>query len=44
MTHDPKKRKANRRKHQIDLADGYAAFDAPMITREDTRDKYGEQH
>ena len=43
MTHDPKKRKANKRKHKIDLADGYAAFDAPMVTREDTREDYGEQ-
>jgi uncharacterized protein len=43
MTFDPKKRKANKRKHRIDLAEGYAAFDSPMITREDTRDDYGEQ-
>ena len=27
----------------MDLADGYAAFDAPMVTREDTRDYKGEQ-
>jgi uncharacterized DUF497 family protein len=43
MIHDPKKRKANQRKHKIDLAAGYAAFDAPMVTREDTREDYGEQ-
>lgn len=43
MIHDPKKRRANKRKHKIDLADAYAAFDAPMLTREDTREDYGEQ-
>jgi uncharacterized DUF497 family protein len=43
MIHDPKKRKANLRKHKVDLTDGYAAFDAPMVTREDTREDYGEQ-
>jgi uncharacterized DUF497 family protein len=43
MVHDPKKRKANKRKHQIDLIEGYAAFDAPMITQEDPRDYGGEQ-
>ena len=43
VIHDPKKRKSNLRKHKVDLADGYAAFDAPMLTREDTREKYGEQ-
>lgn len=43
MTHDPRKRKVNLRKHEIDLIAGYAAFDAPMITREDSREDYGEQ-
>lgn len=43
MIHDPKKRKANQRKHKVDMADCYAAFDAPMITREDPRDYDGEQ-
>ena len=43
MTYDPKKRRSNKRKHKIDLTDGYAAFDAPMITREDVREAYGEQ-
>jgi uncharacterized DUF497 family protein len=43
MIHDPKKRKTNKRKHGVDLVDGYAAFDAPMITREDTREYKGEQ-
>lgn len=43
MIHDPKKRMVNKRKHQIDLLDAYAAFDAPMITQEDAREDYGEQ-
>jgi uncharacterized protein len=43
MTFDPKKRRANRFKHRVDLEDGYAAFDAPMLTREDDRVAYGEQ-
>ncbi len=43
MTHDPGKRKTNKRKHGIDLPDCHAAFDRPMVTREDTRDDYGEQ-
>jgi uncharacterized DUF497 family protein len=43
MTFDPVKRKANLRKHSIDLADCYDAFDAPMLTREDGREAYGEQ-
>ncbi len=43
MSFDPIKRKANLRKHHIDLADCYAAFDEPMLTREDGREDYGEQ-
>ncbi len=43
MIHDPKKRRTNKLKHKVDLADGYAAFDAPMLTREDDRQNYGEQ-
>jgi hypothetical protein len=43
MIHDPKKRKANLRKHRVDLSDCYEAFDAPMLTREDTSEDYGEQ-
>jgi uncharacterized DUF497 family protein len=43
MIHDPKKRKGNLRKHKVDLAEAYEAFDAPMLTREDTREDYGEQ-
>jgi hypothetical protein len=38
VTLGPKKRK-----HKVDLADGYAAFGAPMVTREDTRAYRGEQ-
>jgi uncharacterized DUF497 family protein len=33
----------NKRKHKIDLAECEAAFDAPMLTREDARPGYGEQ-
>jgi hypothetical protein len=43
MTYDPAKRRSNKRKHQIDLADCEAAFDAPMLTREDASQDYGEQ-
>jgi uncharacterized DUF497 family protein len=43
MIHDPKKRKSNLRKHRVDLDDCYEAFDAPMVTREDTSEDYGEQ-
>jgi hypothetical protein len=43
MTHDPSKRRSNRRKHKIDLAECDAAFDAPMLTREDASAAYGEQ-
>ena len=35
MTYDPAKRRSNKRKHKIDLAECDAAFDAPMLTRED---------
>lgn len=43
MVHDPAKRKKNQRKHGIDLAECESVFDAPMLTREDTREDYGEQ-
>ena len=36
------KRKANLKKHGIDLADLEGAFDFPMITVEDDRAAYGE--
>lgn len=43
MSHDPAKGKTNLRKHRIELPGCMAAFDAPMLTREDDRDPYGEQ-
>ena len=43
MTYDPAKRRSNKRKHKIDLAECEAAFDAPMLTREDASQGYGEQ-
>ena len=43
MTHDPKKRKTNQRKHEIDLAECEPIFDEPMLTQEDTRAGYDEQ-
>jgi uncharacterized protein len=43
MTYDPAKRRSNKRKHKIDLADCEAAFDAPMLTREEASQDYGEQ-
>lgn len=43
MPYDPAKRRKNQRKHQIDLAECESVFDAPMLTREDTRATYGEQ-
>src|ERR1700679_1458338 len=43
MTYDQAKRRSNQRKHKIDLADCEAAFDAPMLTREDASHDYGEQ-
>jgi uncharacterized DUF497 family protein len=43
MTYDPAKRRSNKRKHRIDLADCEAAFDAPMLTREDASQGYDEQ-
>lgn len=43
MSHDHAKRRANLRKHKIDLPDYMEAFDGPMLTREDDREDYGEQ-
>jgi uncharacterized DUF497 family protein len=43
MTYDPAKRRSNERKHKIDLTDCEAVFDAPMLTREDASQDYGEQ-
>lgn len=42
MSYDPAKRNKNERKHAIDLAECEPVFDAPMLTREDTREEYGE--
>ena len=43
MTYDPPKRRSNKRKHHIDLAECEAVFDAPMLTREDASQVYDEQ-
>jgi len=43
VSHDPAKRRRNLCKHGIDLPGCMAAFDAPMLTAEDTREAYGEQ-
>lgn len=43
MSYSADKRRKNQRKHQIDLAECDAAFDAPMLTHEDAREDYGEQ-
>ena len=43
MSVDPVKRKANLKKHEIDLAECEALFDEPMLTREDASESYGEQ-
>ena len=43
MSHDPTKRRKNLRKHDIDLPVCMEAFDAPLLTREDAREAYGEQ-
>ena len=41
--HDPPKARSNLRTHGIDLSCCREAFDAPTLTREDPRDRYGEQ-
>jgi uncharacterized DUF497 family protein len=43
MSYGPAKRRLNLRKHGIDLAECEVVFDAPMLTREDDREAYGEQ-
>ena len=43
ITWDRAKRKKNLKDHGIDLAEVGSIFDAPMITVEDEREKYGEQ-
>ncbi|HMX23035.1 MAG TPA: BrnA antitoxin family protein [Accumulibacter sp.] len=42
MTYDARKNQVNLRKHGLELRCCEEAFDAPMLTREDTRDNYGE--
>ncbi|MGB5599832.1 MAG: BrnT family toxin [Thiothrix litoralis] len=41
-TWDEQKRVINIQNHQIDFADCEAVFDLPMISKEDTRQNYGE--
>ncbi len=43
VTYDKFKRKKNLDRHGIDLSQCDSAFDLPMLTREDTREAYGEQ-
>ena len=43
ITWDEAKRQANITKHGIDFVDCEALFDAPLVTREDNREAYGEQ-
>lgn len=43
ITWDETKRRKNLKDHGIDLAEVACVFDAPMITVEDEREKYGEQ-
>jgi uncharacterized DUF497 family protein len=43
VSYDPKKRTRNKHKHGVDLPDCEAAFDGPMLTKEDARRSYGEQ-
>jgi uncharacterized protein len=39
---DEAKRRDNLRRHRIDLAELELVFDAPMVTVEDNRERYGE--
>jgi uncharacterized DUF497 family protein len=39
---DEGKNKENIRKHGLDFADAWQIFDAPMLTRLDTKEDYGE--
>lgn len=43
MNYDLAKARTNLHKHAIDLPGCMAAFDAPMLTREDDRGHYAEQ-
>lgn len=42
-TWDEQKRELNIKNHQIDFADCETVFDLPMISKEDTRQNYGER-
>jgi uncharacterized DUF497 family protein len=39
---DEEKNKENIRKHELDFADAWEIFDAPILTNLDTREDYGE--
>lgn len=39
---DEEKSKENIRKHELNFADAWEIFDAPMLTNLDTREDYGE--
>lgn len=39
---DEEKNSENIRKHELDFADAWEIFDAPMLTNLDTREDYGE--
>lgn len=39
---DEEKNKENIRKHELDFADAWEIFDAPMLSQLDTREDYGE--
>ena len=40
---DDDKNRENIRKHELDFADAHRIFDAPMLTRVDKRENYGEE-
>ena len=40
---DEEKNRINIRKHGLSLADGWKMFNAPMLTRLDDREEYGEE-
>lgn len=40
---DEEKDRENIRKHELDFADAWELFDAPMLTNLDTREDYGEE-
>jgi len=40
---DDDKNRENIRKHELDFADAHQIFDAPMLTRIDKRENYGEE-